>query len=201
MSNCPDYIIEYMHEHLDEEIEPEHEQVLMEHLRTCENCRQHFHELKKTVVLIQGTAHIQTPEHITDHVMALLPGEKGRWKRWFNKHPLLTAAAVFVIFMMISAVSVWNQSDDFSVTKHDDIIIEENNTAVIREGEIVEGDIVVKNGNIRIEGKVNGDVTIINGEKYMASAGEVTGEIKEINELFDWLWFTIKDLFKKLIEL
>lgn len=201
MSNCPNYIIEYMHEHLDDEIEPEHEQELMEHLRTCQDCRQHFRELKKTVALIQGTAPVKTPEHITENVMALLPEEKVGLKRWFHKHPLLTAAAVFIVFMMVSAISVWNQSNDFSVTKYDNILIEENNTAVVPEGEIVEGDIVVKNGNIRIEGKVHGDVTIINGEKYLASAGEVSGEIEEINELFDWLWFTIKDLFRNILEL
>ena len=37
-------------------------------------------------------------------------------------------------------------------------------------------DIVVKNGDIRVEGKVNGNVTVINGEilnndRYLASTG------------------------------
>jgi hypothetical protein len=27
----------------------------------------------------------------------------------------------------------------------------------------------------------------------MASAGKVTGEIKQINEIFDWLWYHIKE--------
>lgn len=203
MSKCPENIIEYMHEYLDNEIDPEHEQILMEHLRTCQTCQKHFHDLKKTVVLLQGTAHIKAPDRITSQVMALLPREKKQVgiKRWLYRHPFLTAAAVFVLFMMISAISVWNQSNDFSVTKYENILIEKNNTAVVPDGEVIHGDIVVKNGNIRIEGKVEGNVTIINGEKYLASAGEVTGEIEEINEWFDWLWFSIKDLFKKLVEI
>ncbi|WP_322619377.1 bactofilin family protein [Bacillus fonticola] len=60
------------------------------------------------------------------------------------------------------------------------------------EGEVVSGDIVVKNGEIRIEGQVDGDVTIINGERYLASAGDVTGEIEEIDQVFSWLWYHIK---------
>lgn len=50
----------------------------------------------------------------------------------------------------------------------------------------------MRNGDIRIEGEVQGDVTVINGEKYMASAGNVTGEIEEIDEAFGWMWFKLK---------
>ena len=47
-----------------------------------------------------------------------------------------------------------------------------------------------------IEGEVNGNVTVINGEKYMASAGKVTGDIEEVNEIFEWVWFRVKETGK-----
>lgn len=203
MSNCPEHIIEYMHEYLDDDIEPEHEQVLKEHLHTCADCRKHFQELKKTVALVQGTSQMKAPDDLTERILAALPGEKKKvgMKRWFSRHPILTAAAIFIYLMAMSTASVWNQNNNFSVTKHEGIIIEDNTTAIIPEGEVIQGNVVVRNGNIRIEGKVDGNVTVINGEKYMAAAGEVTGEIEEINALFEWLWFNIKEFFKETLDL
>ncbi len=45
--NCHEEIIEYMHDYLDEDIKPEHKEVLQEHLHDCAECRDYFHEMKK----------------------------------------------------------------------------------------------------------------------------------------------------------
>lgn len=202
MNRCADKIIDYMHDYLDEEIEPEQEATLMEHLKSCDDCRKHFHELEKSIALVKSISHVQAPDDFTQKVMMNLPREKKKVSmgRWFSRHPVLTAASVFIIFMSASFFSRWNGEDNFSVTKNPKLVIE-NNTAIVPEGETIEGDIVVKNGNIRIEGKVDGDVTVINGEivngeKYMASVGQVTGDIEEINEVFEWLWYQMKKIIK-----
>lgn len=202
MNKCPDEIIEYMHNYLDDDLSTEEEHKLRSHLQKCENCREHFHELKRTIALVQSTSHIHAPVHFTDAVMSKLPKQSKRIqiKSWFRNHPFLSAASLFIILMLGSIISSWNKENDFSVTMHPGIIIE-NDTAIIPEGTVIDGDVVVKNGNIRIEGKVNGDVTTINGEKYLASAGEVTGNINEVNEIFEWLWFHIKDLWKGVVKL
>lgn len=96
--------------------------------------------------------------------------------------------------------SVWNDDQKFSVTKQEDLVVE-NGTVIVPEGKVIDGDITVKNGNLRIEGKVNGNVTIINGERYLASAGDVTGDIEEINEVFEWIWYKMKSGSKKVINL
>lgn len=198
--NLHDQFIEYMHDYLDEDIPPEHEKELKKHLQTCEECRQHFHELNKTIALIQSTSRLQAPAGFTEKVMMNLPREKKQVgvKRWFGRHPFLTAAAVFLILMTSSFISNWNQDDHFAVTKHEDLIIEDNNTAVVPAGKTIKGDIVVKNGNIRIEGKVEGNVTVINGSEYQASAGKVTGNIEVINQAFELLWHNIKTFFSDL---
>jgi cytoskeletal protein CcmA (bactofilin family) len=77
-------------------------------------------------------------------------------------------------------------------------LVVENNTVTVPEGETVEGDVTVKGGTINIEGKVEGNVTVINGE-YMASAGQVTGEVEEINEAFEWIWYQMKSLSKEVV--
>jgi len=199
---CPEEIILYMQESLDSDLSHEKEQVLKDHLQRCPECQKHFQELKRTVAYIKSPSHIRVSSGFTADVMARLPKEKrsASVKRWFRNHPILAAASLFLLLMAGSVLNIWNDDQKFSVTKQPNLVVE-NDTVIVPEGEVVNGDITVKNGNLRIEGKVNGNVTIINGKQYLASAGDVTGDIEEINEIFEWLWYKIKDGSKKVINL
>ncbi|WP_456277035.1 zf-HC2 domain-containing protein [Bacillus sp. AK128] len=195
---CDTKYVEYMHDFLDEDLTREHEQELRDHLSSCQVCTQHFHELKKALALVQSTSHIQAPSDFTEKIMARLPQEKKavKVKRWLKVHPLFTAAAVFLILMVGSLFSMWNGGQELVVSKHPNIRIEEN-TVIVPKGTVIEGDLVVKNGDIKIEGEIKGNVTVINGTKYLASAGNVTGEVKEIDQMFEWVWHHIKMGTKK----
>ncbi|WP_026585118.1 anti-sigma factor family protein [Bacillus sp. J33] len=197
---CPAEIILYMHEYLDEEISAEHEKELREHLQNCEDCQNHFHELKRTIALVQSTSHIQAPDNFTANVMAKLPKEKRKVgvQRWFRQRPLLTAASLFLVLMMGSLVSSWDQDHQLSVSKQPNLVVQ-NDKVIVPEGEVVKGDVVVKNGNLEIQGKIDGNATVINGEQYMASAGKVTGEIEEVNAIFEWIWYHIKKASKDIV--
>jgi anti-sigma factor RsiW len=54
---------------------------------------------------------------------------------------------------------------------------------------------------LEIEGEIQGDVTVINGEQYLASAGHVTGQIEEVNEVFDWIWYHIKKTTQDVVQI
>ncbi|HEY4554074.1 MAG TPA: anti-sigma factor [Bacillaceae bacterium] len=202
MKACPEEIVLYMHEYLDGDLPREHEQALKDHLQKCPACQTHFQELKRTVAYIQSTSHITPSDHFTASVMARLPKERNSAgvQRWLRHHPLLSAASLFIILMAGSIFSMWNDDQKFAFTKQPNLIVE-NNTVVVPAGEVVEGDLVVKNGNLRVEGEIKGNVTIINGEQYTAHAGNVTGDIKEINEVFEWLWYKMKEGGKKIVTL
>ncbi|MFB6469568.1 anti-sigma factor family protein [Cytobacillus sp. Hz8] len=197
---CTEKVIEYMHEFLDGEILPEHEKELRGHIQHCEYCQNYFNELRRTVALVQSTSHIEVPLNFTAKVMAKLPKEKKKvsFQRWFMHHPVLTAASLFIVLMTGSLASTWSGDHQFSVTDQANLIVK-NNTVIVPKGEVVKGDVTVKNGNLKVEGRVDGDVTVINGENYMASAGQVTGDIKEINEVFDWMWYHIKETSKEVV--
>lgn len=190
---CPAEVVLYMHEYLDEEISAENEKKLRAHLQSCKDCQTHFHELRRTIALVQSSSHLQTPDNFTANIMAKLPKEKRKvgFQRWIRHHPLFTAASLFLVLMMGSLFSSWGQEHEFSVSKQPNLIVQ-NDTVIVPKGEIVKGDVIVKNGKLKIEGQVEGNVTVINGEKYLASAGQVTGEIKEVNAIFDWMWYHIK---------
>lgn len=189
-----------MHEYLDEEISAEHEKELREHIHTCQDCYDYFHQLKKTIALVQSTSHIEAPVGFTEKVIANLPKEKKKVsvQRWFMNHPFLTAASLFLVLMAGSLATAWNADQQFSVSRQSNLIVQ-NNTVIVPEGEVVKGDIMVRNGNLQIDGVVEGNVTIINGEPYMASAGKVTGDIKEINEVFEWIWYHIQKAGKNIL--
>lgn len=199
---CSDEIIEYMHEYLDNEISIEHESMLRKHLQACEDCQSHFHELKKAILFVKGSSNMVAPSDFTQKVMAKLPKEKRKvgMKRWFKNHPFITAASLFIVMMGGAMFSNWGEDRQFSFSKQPDLVVE-NDTVIVPEGKTISGDVVVRNGNIKIEGKVEGNVTVINGEKYLASAGHVSGEIEEVDEMFEWLWYKIKDSSKQIINL
>ncbi|WP_077624008.1 anti-sigma factor family protein [Sediminibacillus massiliensis] len=200
--NCKKEAVKLMHNYLDGDITQQEEQRLRSHLQSCTDCQSHFHELKRTATLLESGSQIQAPANFSANVMANLPKEKKRvgYKRWFKAHPVITAAAIFFLFMFSSIFSVWNQDSQLSVSKQKDLIIQED-TVIVPEGVVVDGDLVVKNGNLKVEGTVDGDVIIINGEHLQASAGEVSGDLEQVNQVFEWMWYHIKDIAKSVFSL
>ena len=202
---CNDEIVNLMHEYLDDEIDPQNEMILREHLKDCKDCETLFNEYKKTIAVVKGTSRMHAPSNFTAKVMASLPKEKKKvgMQRWLRNHPLIAAASLFLVLMLGSVFSTWNQEREFSVSKQENLLVQ-NDTVIVPAGEVVKGDVIVRNGTLKIEGEVQGDVTVINGEKYLASAGHVTGQIEEVNEVFDWIWYHMKktafdviDIFNK----
>jgi anti-sigma factor RsiW len=198
---CPEHIVKLMHDYLDGDIGPHDEKRLKEHLQQCSACASHFHGLTKTVAFIQHASHVSSPPDFTTRVMENLPREKKRIRvqRWMKRHPFLTAASLFILLTTGSLFTAWNGEKQFSVSTHENVIIR-GHTVIVPKGQTVKGDIVVRNGSIKIEGKVEGNVTVIHGEKYLASAGQVTGEIEEINQVFEWIWYNIKERLKDTME-
>lgn len=200
MGKCPNHVVHYMHAFLDGEITPEEEVVLKEHLDSCEECRVTMEELERTVTMFENIGAIQAPPGFVNGVTSRLPQRKVQKgpKKWLRQHPIMAAAALFLILMSASFFSSFENEQQFSFTKQPNLVVE-GETVVVPAGETVQGDLVVKNGDLRIEGEVDGDVTVIRGTKYMASTAVITGSSEEINEAFDWLWYKIKSVAKDII--
>jgi anti-sigma factor RsiW len=201
--NCEESLA-LMHLYLDGDASEEEAQQLREHLKICPDCNQHYRELKQTESLLSGAAYeLSAPAGFTASVMANLPKEKKRagYMRWFRAHPVITAAAVFFLFMFTSVLSAWNSDSSVSVSKQEGLIVE-NDLVIVPEGVTVKGDLVVENGDLNIRGQVDGDVTIINGDLVedpgakvnMASVDNISGEYQEIDRIFGWAWYRLKEL-------
>ncbi|MFJ7827460.1 zf-HC2 domain-containing protein [Psychrobacillus sp. NPDC096623] len=193
MNACPERIVHFMHEYLDGEISREHELELKSHLQSCEACQAHMHELSDVVAFVKGAAHIEAPNDFSHSVIARLPKEKSHAgvSKWLRRHPVLAAAAMFLLLMSGALFTNFNDEQQFSFTKQENVVVE-GETVIIPEGQVVKGDLIVRNGDVRIDGELDGNLTIINGSAYMASTANITGTSEEINEVFDWLWYNIK---------
>lgn len=199
MTTCNERYVEYMHDYLDGDISRGHEQELKQHLQSCSACQQHMHELSDTIAFIKSATHITAPPSFEEQVMQRLPKRKNTAgiQKWFRHHPVIVAAAVFVLFMSATLLGSYTNDTQFSVTKQPNLIVD-GQTVTVPAGEVVKGDIVVKNGDIVIEGEVDGNVTVINGS-YMASTAVVTGQIEQVDEAFEWLWYEIKQIFNSFV--
>ncbi|MGN7386297.1 zf-HC2 domain-containing protein [Sporosarcina sp. SAFN-015] len=199
MNTCQEPVIHLMHAYLDGDISRQDEQLLQKHLADCEHCREMMDEFKMSALFLKEAAPIQAPDGFVSGVMARLPKEKSQagFQRFLRRHPLVAAAALFLILMSATLFSSFGNNQQFSFTKQPNLIVE-GETVVVPAGEVVKGDIVVKNGNLRIEGEVDGNVTVIRGTKYMASTAVVTGKSEEIDQAFDWLWYKIKSTVKDI---
>jgi anti-sigma factor RsiW len=196
MSTCPQQYIDYMHEYLDGDISRNHEHALKKHLQECQPCQQHMHELSDAIAFVKSVAHITAPPHLENQIMSSLPkGNKTvSIRSWIRRYPVFVAAAVFCLLMGAALIGSYSSDTEFSVSNHANLIVD-GQTVIVPAGEVVKGNLVVKNGDVRIDGEVDGNVTVING-KYMASTAVVTGEVEEIDQAFEWLWYKIKSIFK-----
>ncbi|MFC0560797.1 anti-sigma factor family protein [Halalkalibacter alkalisediminis] len=202
---CKQYYEELIQNVLDGEATEEEKKILDHHIKECEPCRQHLHELKKVIAFVQSSSHIEAPLGFTESVMAKLPERKpvSKWKQWTRKHPVLVSAAVFLLLMITSISSLWNSGEEQVVVSGSGHvqIDQESGRVIVPEGEVIKGDIVVRNGELQVDGEIQGNVLLVNSEAYYASVGQVTGEISEVNQALDWVWYHLKSFGKEVISI
>src|SRR5690625_3589249 len=122
--------------------------------------------------------------------MDKLPSEKRyiRYTKKLKRHPVLLAVSVFFLLMFGTLLAIWNQDNELIVSKQEELEII-GDTVIVPKGVTIEGNLFVKNGNLKIEGTVEGDVTLVNGKLIhpvdsddmedhglMASTGEINGD-------------------------
>lgn len=201
MNNCKKEMVALIHKYLDEEINEGEKKKLNQHLEKCDHCKKHLTELQKSIAFIQSSSHITAPSDFTSLVMQQLPKQKKSvgWSKWAKNNPLIVAAAIFFLFFSISIISTVTTDQDIYVSGQGNVYIDkETKIVVVPEGEVIEGDLIVKNANLQVEGEVLGNVKVLKGQHYQASAGVVSGEIEEINQTFEWIWYNVKSFFSEV---
>ena len=197
--NCKD-ALPLIHEYLDGDLPSAHAVKLQQHLRECTDCASRFRLYEKTEALVRVLDRPEPPSHLTSSIMSALPpvSRKRIWIRWVRQHPAIVAAAAFIIIMMSSLLSLWNSGTQL-VVRGDDLegnIIIEGQRVIVPADSSIDGDLIVENGTVQVDGHVRGNVTVIDGHVAMASTAQISGHIKQVDQALDWLWFKMNEWFR-----
>lgn len=200
---CSKEMSELLHRVFDGDASEGERHELKEHVNTCSSCRIHYQELRETVGLLSGLGEEEVPSYFTEKVISRLPDRKktSPATHWFKSHPFMVAAACFLIMMAGYIMSLWHQNSfqaDVQGKGQENLVYAENNTVIVPKGKTIKGDLIIKDGNVKIEGKVDGDVVLINSDSLLASAGHVSGKIEEVDQILGWIWYHIKQFFSML---
>ncbi|MGE5704248.1 MAG: anti-sigma factor, partial [Clostridia bacterium] len=70
---------------------------------------------------------------------------------------------------------------------------------VVPVGTTVDGDLIVRNGSVEVQGKVRGNVVAIDGKVFLASTAQVAGSTESVEAIFDWVWYQLKNIGNNLL--
>ncbi|PKR77555.1 hypothetical protein CEY16_06340 [Halalkalibacillus sediminis] len=202
-----------IHRYFDREMTHSEEIELKHHLMECEECQRDFQELKKVHDDLSAMESIEAPDDLKSNIMQQLPEQTKvkRYSKSLKEHPFITAAAVFLLMMFATCIVQYQADQQISLSKHENVKIE-GDTVIVPEGEVIEGDFVVKNANVVLKGRVNGNLTLVNStlideeshhfEGTFSSVNHhVTGDVIEVNEFFGWVNHRVQSNVKDLITL
>ncbi len=206
--NCNVAIV-WMHDYLDGELPAQDIVTLKSHLLSCPACRSRFEQLQKTDAAAFHTLEAIKPaadfdkkasELLTQRIMQQLPKKRGKQRngivRYIYRNPGVTAAAVFVLVMLGSFFTMWEEDTKLIVAGEDlQQVIIEGNTVIVPEGAHLTGNLTVENGTADVKGEVDGNVTVIDGSLNLASTGHISGQSRTIDQALDWFWYKVTQTF------
>lgn len=187
-----------MHEYLDGELEGAEAAKLKEHLLSCPSCNRLFKQMEQTEASVRFMPKASVPAGLTARIMSRIPMEKRRsgWFTWVKTHPALSVASVFVLVMLTSFLSLWNEDQDMVVKGANlDQVFIQGDTVIVPQGHTLQGDLVVKRGKVQVEGNVEGDITVIDGSYNLASTAYISGHITMVDETLEWVWYKMNEFF------
>jgi len=198
---------QWMHDYFDDDLDDVRLKELKKHLDMCTGCHAEFHDLKKTHLLLKSEFTVKAPEDFTERIMAQIP-EESLWlkmRKWMKGHPVLVAAALFIFFMTGSFASIWNDGQSqfyVSVPNMEQIYVDyKQSKVVVPEGQTINGDLIIRNGDVEIRGKVTGDVIVTDGQVYQASTAHIAGQVEEIDQFVKWIWYHVQKWGKEALQL
>lgn len=188
-----------MHDFLDGDLSTDLALELKKHLIACSACHHRFRELEQAGALLQhGLPQVPVPQGLTAKIMQGLPPEsrKNGFALWIRRHPAASVAAIFVMVMFASYVSLWNEDTELMVkgSALSQVVIQDDKV-IVPAGHTVEGDLLVENGVVEVEGEVRGNVVVIDGSVALASTAKVAGDVMMVDQALEWVWFKMNQWF------
>jgi hypothetical protein len=200
--NCKEALY-LTHEHLDLGLKNKDLLNLHSHFEQCSSCKTKHQDLLSLEKTVRSIYSSQEHVDLKPKIMSMLPSsKKTKWNTlsWLHNYPGLSVAVLFCMVMFSSFIWIWNQDREFAVKTNElDKIIIEGQTIIVPQNQVIEGDIIVHNGNLQVEGEVHGDLIVMDGKILLASTAQFTGQSLEIDQVSQWLWYKSKKCYTWII--
>ncbi len=183
-----------LHEYLDGDLQPSAVPELQAHLEECRSCAKRLRALEQTEAIVRTLQEPPAPGRLSERIMGSLPLPPRRrtWVNWVRRHPAATAAAVFLVVMLASVMSAWDQGTELSVRGEDlEGIVIDGHHVLVPAAAVLDGDLVVENGTVQVDGDLRGNLVVIDGHVALASTAHIAGRVTEVDRALDWVWYRI----------
>lgn len=201
--DCKEAIL-LMHDYLDGDVTGPEAAQLKKHLIGCAGCQERYTKLEKAGALVSSLKPVYAPSHMTTSaIMQSLPAptKRSAWVKWPRRHPAASVAAIFLVVMLGSFLTMWNEDTQLVVHGSDlEQVVIKGNTVVVPEGHTVQGNLIIENGQIEVNGKINGNLVVIDGNYALASTAQISGDITSVNQAVEWIWFKLNQLFSLFVK-
>lgn len=190
-----------IHEYLDGDLQDAEVLELSRHLTECRHCTSRLKKLEIAESLVHSLQKTKASDDLTDRILRAIPApsKKRSWRQWVRRHPAASVAAVFVVVMISSFLSLWDQERDLVVKGTDlDQVVINGSTVTVPAGHTVNGDLFVENGKIQVDGQVQGNLVVVDGSVNLASTASISGQITTIDQALDWIWYKVNHWFVSL---
>ena len=197
-----------MHESLDGELDQLTESQFIIHLASCSECARIFEQLKQTESFLN--VHVTTIENVDDTIdqdkqtfqqrlrayrlKRQLPPPKKRliFRQWLKKR----GGAMFISIALgallgAGIVHIWHEVYNKNVlmvqsNSLQELIIE-NKQVIVPLNKTIQGDLIVRHGNVKVYGNIVGNLTVVDGEAEIVKGAKIEGNVKTVNRFMDWL--------------
>jgi hypothetical protein len=190
-----------MHDYFDGDLAHEQAVELKDHLESCSACSIRFRELEQTEMMLFATLRhdqLSVSDGLVSRIMNEIPSPRKQkpWLKIVKQHPALTAAAIFLLVMLFSTISLWKADNQLivKVGNLDEVVIN-GKVVTVPEGSTVTGNLTIENGRAEILGNVEGNLTVVDGSYYKASSAHISGKVTRIDQALDWVWYRISSTF------
>jgi hypothetical protein len=191
-----------MHSILDDPTDPVAENVYA-HMDLCTMCEEHFQSLHDTIQKVRELEWLEAPDTILTNVMAHI-AEENRPRGWLSSPGIRkwggwVAASVALAF--IGGV-YWSQPDYVSVitsSRNGNLNITKH-AVIVPAGSEYKGDLTISNGDVIVHGKVDGDVTALNGRVILASGADIKGRTQEVHAFWQWVQYYFSKIWNTIVK-
>ncbi|HEU4965218.1 MAG TPA: zf-HC2 domain-containing protein [Bacilli bacterium] len=191
---------ERIHAYLDDELDATERTDFEAHIAACPDCRTHLSELGYAIQKLSQAEWLKAPTGFTESLMDRLQAEAPPKRDW--RVPIMKWSGIAASVLLVFGLGLYAATPDQFALQAEDTqgLVVADGKVIVPEGSVYTGDLVIQNGDVEVRGKVNGNVTALNGRVVRMAGADISGETAEVDEAMEKLVYYGKQLWQEVTE-